>query len=423
MDREDNVKSGECTTEKQHQTLRQMAIWIESLDPDTADQLIDQFDPSYQQQIRAMILTLADVSPDEQRAAADVFHQLLAESNPPIREAHVDGSSDDALLHDEAAVSERVPTMDHAVPSHARHELAVAAVGSPDVAVDFESDPGSPAAVSPRSLSEPSRQDGNMPILTPAVNLSVQLTTLPSLASLHRSLRVASIDALCDVLQDEQPQSLAVVLAALSPHHGATFLSRWPTEVQSEIVRRVVDLNEADEAIIDEFCDILVSQLARTSKPLADGKHLPLLQSIMSAIPRQQRDQLVDCVARTDRQLARTLTSKDRDARPSVAAEPSVEISFDRLVDLETEDLVRVFTEIPRETALLALAGASQPCLVDILRRLPKEMSSDFSHGMQDIGRLRLSDVHAAQGAAVDIGRRILAESAGKRSAHLKLSA
>ena len=93
-------------------------------------------------------------------------------------------------------------------------------------------------------------------------------------------------------------------------------------------------------------------------------------------------------------------------------------------MDLDRPALIDVFSQLPSDVSALALAGASQPCLADILHRLPAELSCQLQAQLERLGPLRLRDIHIAQQAAVNLGLRAnAAASATQPTTHLKLMA
>ena len=100
-------------------------------------------------------------------------------------------------------------------------------------------------------------------------------------------------------------------------------------------------------------------------------------------------------------------------------------VAFDRFVDLSDSGLVRVFNELDPDVGVLALAGASQPCLSDVLERLPADVSHDLRSRMEHLGPLRLGDIQRAQLMAVAASHHLLSseESATESATRLKLTA
>ena len=176
----------------------------------------------------------------------------------------------------------------------------------------------------------------------------------------------------------------------------------------------------------------LTEQLSSETYGMRDvgtNRGLQLAHSIISATPAKERAVIISKLENTDLRLARSLTAETSQAdADSVETAPEhtqpLSVSFDRFVDLDRYSLIEVFTRLPVDVAVLALAGASQPCMADVLNRLPGDLSATLRNGLRNLGALRLSDIQSAQRAAVELSHQVfLQTSAGKSEQTLKLSA
>ena len=378
-------------------TLRQIAILLDGLDRPTVDRVLELLGDDDQLRVRDAMVELDSVSDQEQLEVLAAMRENLIlaglVSGSSVRSQTSTGSEDAPLAGDFDSVLE--------VP-----------IGEIGEACDFP------------ILSESGADKvGDCP---PSMS--------PLAASLSGVLQDASIDSLVKILRDEHPQLLAVVMATLPPARAATFLRRFRSSTQTEILRRVVEIEDADPVILEAMQEELVSQLTQESEEQAKAG-LHVVHSIISATPTKERTELLTKLADTDRELAKSLSPRDEEedakngglggATPaSRIVQPPVSVLFDRFVDLDRHALIEVFMRLPTEVAALALAGASQPCLADVLGRLPGDLAQELRDGIRDMGPIRLSDIQSAQNAAVNISREVLeplrvSESDGS----LKLSA
>ena len=374
-------------------TLREMAIFLDCLDRKTADDLLESLPDLYELQLRDAMVELEAVSTlERETVSASVRKKFVSAGLLP---GTVDESIQDAL---------EPTTM-----------------------------PPTPAAPPPSQIE--SKDICEFPILSKSGSdkLAEELPAVsPLAASLSSALDDASIDSLVKILRDEHPQTLAVVMATLPPVRAASFLRRFRSSKQAEILRRVAEIEEADPMILEEMQQELIHQLTRESdEPVKAGLHM--VHSIISATPTKERAELLTKLADSDHELARSLSpresqestvavSRESSCSPR-SAQPPVSVLFDRFVDLDRLNLIEVFSRLPTDVAALALAGASQPCLADVLERLPSDLSQELREGIREIGPLRLSDIQSAQQAAVSTSREVLAETQQGFARSLKLSA
>ena len=376
-------------------SLRQMAIFIDGLDRGTADQLLSALAEADELRLRDAIVQLDSVSGNERELASQSLRVHFAEAGllPGV----------DNLVHDTNEYIDAgllpVDIEDANTPFNFPFDIS-----------DFP------------ILSESGTDKHGQPLVA----------TSPLDESLSIALEDASVDSLVKVLRDEHPQLLAVVMTTLPPARAASFLSRFRASTQTEILRRVAEIEQADPAILQEMKKELISQLTEEPAPaVRSGLHL--VHSIISATPARERTELLTQLADSDHELATSLSPGDYDreygtngtAGDQKSSEgPPASVLFDRFVDLDRYALIEVFTQLPTNVAALALAGASQPCLADVLGRLPGDLAQELRAGIREIGPVRLRDIQSAQTAAVETSRRVLDQSRIRRGEQtLKLSA
>ncbi len=251
------------------------------------------------------------------------------------------------------------------------------------------------------------------------------------LLPLRQVIESYRLSSLYRIMRDEQPQMVALVMAAMLPDEAAQFVANWPPSEQGEILRRIARMRASDAATVQEVCDELLQQLDNLANEVARGEiGRERVQAIVAAAQGTVKQELLGGLADADRELFRQIAavadapsrSNDsaREFDPHLAA-----VAFDRLVDLSNAGLQKVFSELDSEVSVLALAGASQPCLADVLERLPEQKSRDLRERMERMGPLRLSDIQQAQLMAVAASHHLLSSDKKENQSigHLKLSA
>ncbi len=209
-----------------------------------------------------------------------------------------------------------------------------------------------------------------MPTLSPpsqvARELKNVLPTSPpsSVQPLHTAVQSASLEALTNFLRDEHPQTVAVVVSALPADRAAEFIAHWQPGSQAELLKRIADLEQADDSIIEEIRQELSVRLANLGTPETRRRQgVGVVRSIMAAANGVLRGELMNRLVAFDKDLA--LCVADVEPPPAAAGvDPhEIAVAFDRFVDLDAELLTQVFTELDHDVAILALSG-SQPALL-----------------------------------------------------------
>ncbi len=160
------------------------------------------------------------------------------------------------------------------------------------------------------------------------------------------------------------------------------------------MIRRLVDLEETDPAILREVEQALESRLSQqVSMQRRRVAGLEALSGILEASESDVRRQILDNLAAGDRALAGRIVP------------PPME--FDELADLDDSILVEVFRAAEPQCILPALLGAVPEISQRVLRFLPQSQADLLRRKLQQPGPIRLSDVEAARRRIAEIATRV----------------
>lgn len=199
-----------------------------------------------------------------------------------------------------------------------------------------------------------------------------------------RFLHEAHSDTISPVLLGEHPQTIAIVVSHLPDDRAAALLATLDGELQADVIRRLVSLDQADPDILREVERGLESRLLEQAQVdrRRDAGLASIARMLEAATPAARRAILRNLAAH-DRRLAAKL-------RP-----PALE--FADLQQLDDEGLAAVLAAAEPEVARLALAGAD-PALVDrVLAQLSPAEARRVRRLIERLGPTRLSDVEQAQ--------------------------
>ncbi len=213
-------------------------------------------------------------------------------------------------------------------------------------------------------------------------------------ATPFRFLHEAPPHKLVPFLEREHPQTVAVVVSHLPADRAAEILAHLPGELQIDVARRLVDLEETDPEVLQEVERGLESWLCSQihgDRPKRDG--VSALANILSAADPQARHHILSNLARHDRRLAEKLEAP--------AAPP---LSFADLECMDSASLAVVLHHAERELLVLALAGAG-PEFCERAQSLLGGQGMAIRQALRHLGPTRLSDVEEAQRQLAELAR------------------
>jgi len=207
-------------------------------------------------------------------------------------------------------------------------------------------------------------------------------------------LEEAEADKLARLLAAERPQTIALVLAHLTPQQAGNVLVRFSPALMAEVVRRLIDLEETDPEVLKEVEAALQSrylqQVCRQRQRVAG---LGAMMSILRAADQRAAARIMENLAAFDRSLAERLG-------------PPV-VPFEALARLDSENLARLVQAAGLGLFQIALLGARPELVQAYLRVCSPAQKQKVMAELENPGPFRLADVELARQKVVEIARQL----------------
>jgi flagellar motor switch protein FliG len=200
-------------------------------------------------------------------------------------------------------------------------------------------------------------------------------------------------------LQNEHPQTIALVLAHLEPQQASTILSSLPEELQADVARRIALFEQTSPDVIKEVEQILEQKLSATIRK--DFSVVGGIESIVGILNGVDRG--------TERSILENLGKKDNNLVEEIKKRMFV---FEDIINLDRRAIQRVIQEVDNQDLMLALKVASPEVKKVIYENMSQRMVETFEEEMQYLGPVRVKDVEEAQGRIVSVIRHL--EDAGE---------
>jgi flagellar motor switch protein FliG len=212
-------------------------------------------------------------------------------------------------------------------------------------------------------------------------------------------LQKAESENLLTFIQDEHPQTIALIISHLSHHKASEVLGGLPPEKQVEVVRRVATMEQTNPEVVEEVESGLESRLS--------SMLLPSMEKVggVSTIA----EVLNLCDRSTEKAILEGIESDDPDLVEQIRRLMFV---FEDILKVNDKGIQAVLKEIDNEELCLALKTASDELKEKIFANMSARAAVLIKEDMEYMGPVRLSDVEAAQQRIVDVVRRL--EEAGE---------
>jgi flagellar motor switch protein FliG len=212
-------------------------------------------------------------------------------------------------------------------------------------------------------------------------------------------LQKAETGNLLTFIQDEHPQTIALIVSHLAHHKSSEILAGLPGPKQIEVVKRVANMEQTNPDVVTEVERGLESRLSNV-----------LSQSFEKIGGIETVAEMLNLVDRTtEKSILEGLEAEDPDLVEQIRRLMFV---FEDILNVNDKGIQGVLKEIDNEELALALKTASDDLQELIFRNMSERASQLIREEMEFMGPVRVSDVEAAQQRIVDVVRRL--EDAGE---------
>ena len=211
-------------------------------------------------------------------------------------------------------------------------------------------------------------------------------------------LQKAESENLLTFIQDEHPQTIALILAHLPAQKASEILVGLPGQKQIEVVKRIANMEQTSPEVIKEVERGLEHRLSDiVSQTFEKAGGVDTVAEMLNLADRS-----------TEKGIMEGLEAEDPDLVEQIRRLMFV---FEDILLVNDKGIQSVLKEVENEELALALKTASQELKDKILKNMSERASQLIQEDMQYMGPVRVSDVETAQQKIVDVVRRL--EDAG----------
>ncbi|MBN1436471.1 MAG: flagellar motor switch protein FliG [Sedimentisphaerales bacterium] len=212
-------------------------------------------------------------------------------------------------------------------------------------------------------------------------------------------LQKADSDNVLTFIQDEHPQTIALILAHMPADKSAEILHNLAQQKQVEVIKRIASMDQTNPEVIREVEAGLESRLSDiVSQTFDTAGGVEAAASILNLADRS-----------TEKGILESLESDDPDLVEHIRRLMFV---FEDVLLVNDKGVQSVLKEVDNDDLSLALKTASEDLKEKIFSNMSERAVQLIKEDMDYMGPVRLSDVEAAQQKIVDVVRRL--EDAGE---------
>ena len=200
--------------------------------------------------------------------------------------------------------------------------------------------------------------------------------------------------SIAELIIDEHPQIIALIISYLDAGQAADVLGLLPESLQSEIVRRIATLQTVGPDALAELENVMQLKFkANASLRAAKVGGVDAAARIMNFTKQNMEQRIMKDISRNDRELMQAITESM--------------FVFDNLIMSDERSLQTLLRSVDNELLVLALKGADEPLREKLFSCMSKRAAANIVDEMEALGPVRLTEVQTAQKEIINVARRM----------------
>ena len=203
--------------------------------------------------------------------------------------------------------------------------------------------------------------------------------------------------AVAEIIEDEHPQIIAIVLASLDDDHAAQVLAALPEALRPEAMLRVARLEIIDPAAMEELDQVLERQLGKVRKsPPRAVNGMTSAAAILNNVDTSMESALLDALREADNDLGEKVSE--------------LMFVFEDLLDLDDRGMQRLIREIAVDNLVIALKGVDDAVREKFFSNMSSRAADMLKEDIEAKGPVKLSEVELAQKEILSVATRLADE-------------
>ena len=207
-------------------------------------------------------------------------------------------------------------------------------------------------------------------------------------------VRKTDASQLLNFIQDEHPQTIALILSYLPSSQASAIISALTPDKQTDVAKRIAQMDRTSPEVIKEVEKVLEQKLA--SLVNQDYTIVGGVDSIVEILNTVDRG--------TEKHIMESLEIEDPELADEIRKKMFV---FEDILSLDDRSVQRVLREVDNNELAVALKGSNEEVQNLIFSNLSSRLATMIREDMDFMGPVRMKDVEEAQQKIVNIIRKL----------------
>ncbi len=199
-----------------------------------------------------------------------------------------------------------------------------------------------------------------------------------------------SADEIYDMIKDEHPQTIAIILIHLKTAVASDVVARLPDEIKTDVAVRIVNLEKVNSVMIDEVNAVFTDMLKNKKSTVTH---------ISGGV-----DRLAEILNETDEISSELILNEIEDTDSEMAAQIKQKMFvFEDLVLVDDRGFQKLLRKVETMELAIALKAASEEVKEKVFKNMSERAGAMLREEMEDLGPVRMNEVSDAQTAITNI--------------------
>nr|WP_231475435.1 flagellar motor switch protein FliG [Persephonella sp. KM09-Lau-8] len=207
--------------------------------------------------------------------------------------------------------------------------------------------------------------------------------------AIFRELEKMDPKFVANIIQNEHPQVIALILSQLKPQKAAEIIQYLPkrlgvTNVQEEVIKRIASIEKISSDMLKMVADTLEEELLTVGAGKEETlSGVDIAAEIVNILPKELAQEILDEIRKENASLADTIEEKM--------------FKFEDIVKLDNRAIIEILKVVDKNDLLIALKGAPPEIMDKFLSNMSKRAAQMFLEDMEILGPVKKSDVEKAR--------------------------
>lgn len=199
-----------------------------------------------------------------------------------------------------------------------------------------------------------------------------------------KALSTLSAEEIYDLIRNEQPQTIAIILVHLNTRLASDVIAKLPDEIKTEVSMRIVNLDKVTAAIVDEVNETLKD----------------ILKTKRNAISRVTGgvDRLAEILNQTDEISSELILNEMEEVDMEMAAQIKQRMFvFEDIILVDDRGVQKLLRKVETMELAIALKAASEEVKEKIFKNMSERAGEMLKEEIEDMGPVRMKEVEDSQ--------------------------